>query len=201
LNIGVILLDAAMRPVLVNPCAEAIAARRDGLLLDRQTVVASRHSDTEDLRRAMAAAASWHQVSRDSREMALRPGLSMRCCLSRQPPRPPLIVSVMPVCRAGILGEQRSAACVALFVVDPDRTSGIDPGVLVKIFQLTWREASLACMLAGGMDLADAASKLGIGIGTARGYLKQILAKTYTHRQAELVALLLRTSTQPTQAS
>jgi DNA-binding CsgD family transcriptional regulator len=201
LNIGVILLDTAMRPVLVNPCAEAIAARRDGLLLTRQTVVASRPSDTEDLRRAMAAAASWHHVSRDSREMAIRPGLSMRCCLSRQPPRPPLIVSVMPMCRAGIPGEQRFAACVALFVADPDRAAGIDPGVLVKTFQLTRREAALACMLAGGMDLADAASKLGIGIGTARGYLKQILAKTYTHRQAELVALLLRTSTEPTQAS
>jgi DNA-binding CsgD family transcriptional regulator len=201
LNIGVILLDAAMRPVLVNPCAEAIAARRDGLVLNRQTVGASRHADTEDLRRAMAAAASWHHIRRDSREMAIRPDLSMRCCLSRQPPHPPLIVSVMPVCWTDIPGAQSVAGCVALFVVDPDRASGIDPGVLVKTFQLTRREAALACMLAGGMDLADAASKLGIGIGTARGYLKQILAKTYTHRQAELVALLLRTSTQPTQVS
>jgi DNA-binding CsgD family transcriptional regulator len=33
---------------------------------------------------------------------------------------------------------------------------------------------------------------MGIGVGTARGYMKQIFAKTYIHRQAELVALLLR---------
>ncbi|RKR31223.1 helix-turn-helix transcriptional regulator [Paraburkholderia sp. BL17N1] len=199
LNVGVILLDAAMRPVFVNPCAEALAARRDGLLLNRETVIASQHSDTQDLRRAIATAARWHDVSRDGREMAIRPAVPMRCCLSRQPPRPPLIVSVVPVCRAGILGERSPAARVILFVMEPDRASDIDPIVLVKTFQLTRREAALANLLAGGIDLADAASRLGIGIGTARGYLKQILAKTYTHRQAELVALLLRSSTQLTQ--
>ncbi|MGF6880318.1 helix-turn-helix transcriptional regulator [Paraburkholderia sp. MM5477-R1] len=199
LNVGVILLDAAMRPVLVNPCAEALAARRDGLLLNRETVIASQHSDTQDLRRAVATAARWHDVSRDGREMAIRPAVPMRCCLSRQPPRPPLIVSVMPVCGAGILGERSLAAGVVLFVMEPDRASDIDPIVLVKTFRLTRREAALANLLARGMDLAEAASRLGIGIGTARGYLKQILSKTYTHRQAELVALLLRSSTQLTQ--
>jgi DNA-binding CsgD family transcriptional regulator len=79
-----------------------------------------------------------------------------------------------------------------MFVMDPDKPNGRDPNVIARIFHPTRREAALATLLARGIDLADAALQLGISVGTARGYLKQVLAKTYTHRQAELVALLLR---------
>ncbi|WP_367395326.1 helix-turn-helix transcriptional regulator [Cupriavidus sp. Agwp_2] len=60
------------------------------------------------------------------------------------------------------------------------------------MFDLTQRESELAAMLASGLALTDVASQLGITIGTARGYLKHVLAKTGTHRQGELVSLLLR---------
>ncbi|MFP4896536.1 helix-turn-helix transcriptional regulator [Paraburkholderia sp. EG304] len=51
-------------------------------------------------------------------------------------------------------------------------------------------------LLANGYCVEEAATKLAIALGTARGYLKQILGKTCTHRQAELVALILRSSLQ-----
>jgi DNA-binding CsgD family transcriptional regulator len=192
LNVGVILFDTAMRPVFVNPCAEALASRGDGLLLTCRAILASRHADMQDLHRAMAAALGWHDASRDGSEVAIRSRAPMRCTLARRPPRPPLAVSVMPLCATGILGEWHAAARAVLFVMEPDRPSGLESVILIKSFGLTPREAALATLLARGIDLSDAASRLGIGIGTARGYLKQVLAKTGTHRQAELVSLLLR---------
>ncbi|MBB5464231.1 DNA-binding CsgD family transcriptional regulator [Paraburkholderia sp. CI2] len=194
LNVGVILFDAALRPVFVNPCAEAIAARRDGLLLSRQAVAATLHLDTEGLRRVMKAALAWHDVSRDGSVVATRTGAPERCYLSRRPPRPPLVVLVVPLCTTGLTSAWNSDARAVLFVMEPDSASGLEQMVLIETFQLTRREAALASLLARGIDLPDTAARLGIGIGTARGYLKQVLAKTGTHRQAELVALLLRSA-------
>lgn len=194
LNVGVILFDAALRPVFVNPCAEAIAARRDGLLLSRQAVAATLHFDTEGLRRVMKAALAWHDVSRDGSVVATRAGAPVRYYLSRSPPRPPLVVCAVPLCTTGLTSEWNWDARAVLFVMEPDSASGLEQVVLIKTFQLTRREAALASLLARGIDLPDTAARLGIGIGTARGYLKEVLAKTGTHRQAELVGLLLRTA-------
>ncbi|MGF6633253.1 helix-turn-helix transcriptional regulator [Paraburkholderia sp. MM6662-R1] len=194
LNVGVILFDAALRPVFVNPCAEAIAARRDGLLLSSEAVAATLHLDTEVLRRVMKAALAWHDVSRDGSVFALRTEAPVRCYLSRRPPRPPLVVLVVPLCTTGLTNEWNSGARAVLFVMEPDSASGLEQMVLIETFQFTRREAALASLLARGIDLPDTAARLGIGIGTARGYLKQVLAKTGTHRQAELVALLLRSA-------
>lgn len=49
----------------------------------------------------------------------------------------------------------------------------------------------VATLLAQGRSPAQIAGKLGIGLGTVREHLKRALAKTGTHRQANLVHLLL----------
>lgn len=192
LNIGVVLLDAAMRPIFANRCAEALARSGDGLLLTGKEVSASRPADAKGLRDAIATAISLNDVGRDAGEAAIRPQVPMRCYLSRKPPRLPLVVRVLPVSASDAQQGISAGTRAALFVIELDKPVGVDPTVLAATFHLTRREAALAALLARGMDLAEAASQSGIGIGTARGYLKQILAKTDTHRQAELVSLLLR---------
>jgi DNA-binding CsgD family transcriptional regulator len=57
-------------------------------------------------------------------------------------------------------------------------------------FQLTRAEAALALRLAEGESLADAAAALDIAYNTARSHLRAIFAKSGTHRQVQLVALL-----------
>ena len=195
LNVGVILFDAALCPVFVNPYAEALAARSDGLLLNQRTVAAARNSDTQDLHRAMAAAVIWQDISRDGSEAAMRRVAPARCYLHRESPHLPLVVSVMPLGLSGATSERNLARGI-LFVMEPDRPLSPDLGILVATFHLTRREAALASLLVRGADLADAASQLGLSIGTARSYLKQVMAKTDTHRQAELVSLLLRSGMQ-----
>jgi DNA-binding CsgD family transcriptional regulator len=59
------------------------------------------------------------------------------------------------------------------------------------LFGLTDAEARLADMLARGVELRAAASKLDITYGTARARLAEIFQKTNTHRQGELVSLIL----------
>ncbi len=49
-------------------------------------------------------------------------------------------------------------------------------------------------LLAAGDELRVAATRLGIGYGTARARLADIFRKTDTHRQGELIKLLLTTA-------
>ena len=54
--------------------------------------------------------------------------------------------------------------------------------------------AALAALLLEGVDLREAAERLGVGLWTVRAHLQQIFEKTGTHRQAELVSLLFRSA-------
>ncbi len=83
----------------------------------------------------------------------------------------------------------RPAVCV--MITDPDRRRPALSARLRAVFGLTEAEARLADRLAAGDDLRVAASSLGITYGTARTRLSEIFQKTNTHRQGELVSLLL----------
>ena len=62
----------------------------------------------------------------------------------------------------------------------------------VSAFRLTPTEAQLAIRIAGGLSLDQVAEELNMSRETSRNHLKAIFAKTGTHRQGELVALLSR---------
>ena len=64
--------------------------------------------------------------------------------------------------------------------------------LLSRIFGLTPAESRLAAALSDGSTLVQAAKALNISWETARTQLKAVFAKTNTHRQSELVALLSR---------
>jgi len=85
------------------------------------------------------------------------------------------------------------AACQAILVlVDLDRNRVPSELSLARLFKLTSAEARLAVQLASGLTIAESAGALGISYETARTQLKAIFAKTDTHRQSEVVALLGR---------
>jgi DNA-binding CsgD family transcriptional regulator len=67
----------------------------------------------------------------------------------------------------------------------------ISEGSLRSRFMLTPAEVQVALGLAEGKTLAAIAKMRGVAVSTARGQLKSIFVKTGTHRQAELVALLV----------
>ena len=70
-----------------------------------------------------------------------------------------------------------------------------DAALLHGLFDLTPKEARLTALLASGLTLKAAAEAEKVQITTARSYLEQILRKTGTRQQSQLVALLKGTAT------
>ncbi len=58
-------------------------------------------------------------------------------------------------------------------------------------FMLTPAEIQIALGIAEGKTLAAIAKMRGVAVSTVRGQLKSVFVKTGTHRQAELVGLLV----------
>jgi DNA-binding CsgD family transcriptional regulator len=98
-----------------------------------------------------------------------------------------VLVAPLPTARDGF-GPQAPAAI--LFVRDPERPMP-STTLLQELFGLTAAEASIAALLADGRSIDVVASAQGIKVNTARTHLKNVLAKTGTKRQAQLVALIL----------
>lgn len=102
----------------------------------------------------------------------------------------PVIIRVWP-CRSEENGDAKPPRFVlTLNALGP--RPGPPAQVLAKTFGLTPSEARLACIIARGAPPNIAAQELKISKETARNQLKSIFAKTDTHRQSELVALLLQ---------
>ena len=79
----------------------------------------------------------------------------------------------------------------AIFVLnDLDRRSALDPRLIAKMLALTPAQARVAALLGEGKSTQEIASGLGINADSVRVHLKAIFARTGTHHQADLVALL-----------
>jgi DNA-binding CsgD family transcriptional regulator len=83
------------------------------------------------------------------------------------------------------------ADCKAIVVlVDLDAGRQTPESVLRATFMLTEAEARLAARMASGDGIETVATELGLSRDTIRSQLKAVFAKTSTHRQGELIALL-----------
>jgi DNA-binding CsgD family transcriptional regulator len=102
----------------------------------------------------------------------------------------PVIVRIWPFDGAARVPTQEVRALVTLNSLGPK--PGPPAAILARTFRLTPSEAKLACVIARGASPGIAARELKISRETARNQLKSVFAKTDTHRQSELVALLLQ---------
>ncbi len=73
-------------------------------------------------------------------------------------------------------------------------TAAPSVAMLEHRYALTRAESRIVRRLATGRSLGEIAHELGVGTETVRTHTKRAMQKTGTHRQAELVALLLRPS-------
>jgi DNA-binding CsgD family transcriptional regulator/PAS domain-containing protein len=88
---------------------------------------------------------------------------------------------------------RRDGAEAAVFVRDLARAwplAALD--ALSSAFALTAAETRVAGCLAEGLDVRECAARLGISVETVRHHTKQLLQKTRTRRQSELVRLLVK---------
>jgi DNA-binding CsgD family transcriptional regulator len=104
----------------------------------------------------------------------------------------PVIVRIWPFEVPSHPPSQEVRALLTLNALGP--RPGPPAAIIAKTFRLTPAEAKLACIIARGAPPEIAARELKISRETARNQLKSVFAKTDTHRQSELVALLLQVS-------
>lgn len=173
------LLDARGRVVLANRAGHELDAGRDGLWLSEDG-----SPTTADPRTQQAL----HEIVAET--IAAGAQRSARCAGGLRVPRQrcpaSLQVTVYPL--PGDALKPGSAA--AMFIVDPARAAAPDEKALRSFYGFTRTESQLAAALSRGGSLDDYCRANAVSANTARTHLKSILAKTGTHRQAQLVSLL-----------
>lgn len=185
-GIGLIWLDAQLRAVDANRKALDLVDSNDGIHFGPMRVGGTSPAHDATLQATIARAVL---MQREPGMGASAVANSLRCRLIRQAPLPPLSVSVIPVDAWRL--DVPPAARIALVLTEDGQVNALSASAGARLARLTGRERDLLDCIVRGQSLADAAAQLGIRRETARTYLKRIFAKTDTHRQAELVALLL----------
>lgn len=184
LNQAAMLVDAAACVLFANRAAEEILADQVGLRRGADgTLYNGRQAETIRLHKLIANAAA------DVTDGAGTAGDRVR--LSRGEARAPLTVLVIPLRAATDWLTPRRPAAI-LFVSDPERTNTPTAERLRQTFGLTRAEAAVAVEVLNGHGLQAAAAVLGVAPATARTHLTAVFGKTGTHRQAELVRVLLQ---------
>jgi DNA-binding CsgD family transcriptional regulator len=80
---------------------------------------------------------------------------------------------------------------LTVFISQAGVGATVPTAVLAQLFGLTGAEASLLSAIVDGLLPTEYAQRRGVSVGTVRGQLKQVLAKTGASRQADLVRLVL----------
>lgn len=173
-DFGIILLDADVSPWFANTPAQRLLDAGDGIRRAGHAIAATDFDDSIRLQTAVRHDSG----SADGFHVLL---------LHRMRARPLIAV----VASLGCQHDLWSKPATALYLLDPERDMGTMVSALCRAHGLTATESTLAVHLVGGATIENAASRMHIQTQTARAYLKQVFAKTGTHRQAELVRAIL----------
>lgn len=175
LPVGVILFDNKGKAVFVNEMASALIRSSNGFCLNAAGhCVTGNVNQTRALNQLISRAAELGQSNAMSLYNASNQPLSATV-VSLQNQRLPFI---------------DSAPAVALFIGNPDTLLDLDDTLLTQCYDFSPSEAKLATALLRGQTPNDYAQRRGISNNTVKTQLKQVLAKTGTHRQSELMQLL-----------
>ena len=174
LVLGVVLLDEKSEVSFANQAAARLLGTSAGLSRPGPAGVAESKARSEALRALLRREAA------DS-AATLSP--------SPLPGARPLRVFSTPLRVASDVADTRFAT--ALFLGDPGLGAAGPEHLLASLHGLSPAEERLTRRLASGETLFEAAAWLGIRPSTARGVLRSVFKKTGTHRQAELVRLVL----------
>jgi DNA-binding CsgD family transcriptional regulator len=171
-----LVIDRLAAVIAVNRAAEE--------LFDDDLRVSARHLVLRDLR----ASATWNQLTARLRLAAGGALQTPASLVARRRGKSPVLIRVVSIPPAA--GSPFLGARVLVTLAEAEPLPSPEVSTLSQLFGLTLAEAKLAGLVAIGTALPQAASRLGISHQTARNQLKAVFAKTDTHRQAELVALL-----------
>lgn len=174
-----LLLNERGAAIRLTPAVERLLAESDEL-----SIVAERLGCREvELDDALGAVIG-HAISNDdARSGAVR--------IPRKPGQAPLLVVAYPLVRSQrLLAPSEAAALVRIIDLGDDGKARND--LYRQAFGLSPREAETAVLLMNGHSVESAAAVLDLSVLTVRIHVRNLLAKTGTGRQAELVRVLAR---------
>jgi DNA-binding CsgD family transcriptional regulator/PAS domain-containing protein len=175
-----VMLDTSRKVVFVNDAAEGIVGQADGLTIAQGHLCATHPVQNSALQRLITVAIG---RGRDG----LRGGGTI--AISRLLSPTPLAVHVTPLrdTHPSAVGAKHVVVCI----VDPAREAQLRPAHLQQLYGLTTAEAEVAVRVVRGHKLQSVADDLSVTLSTVRIHLQRVFEKTHTHRQAQLVRLLL----------
>jgi DNA-binding CsgD family transcriptional regulator len=176
---GVLLVDRRCGVLWANQAAEGLITAGDRLSSVGGALVCHRAHETGRLREMVAGCSA-----------GTLEGAGGMLAVHGHPGRRPLSVLVAPLRGEHPFALERGATAI-LFVTDPDRVVRVPRSHLRELYGLTEGEARTVEALLDADRLADVAQKLGVTLATVRTLLQRVFEKTDTHRQSELVRLML----------
>ena len=179
LLLGTLLVDQNAHVVRVDAAAARILERHPEVAVVNTYLRVTHQADDAKLRDAIAASILDSSSATPTYSFAMRLTANSNLTL--------VIRALKP--NANSANEKNAVAIV--YLSDAEAESVVSEEQLVELFGLTTTEAALTRQLVCGRTLAEAAQILHLSEQTARTYSKHIFAKTGTHRQAELVRLIL----------
>lgn len=180
---GVVLLDRRGAVTWMNAAASDLVKNDDGIGVDPHGLRIDDSAAMNMVRRvAGGAGASSLELAEGCHVAAARPSGRAPYRIMAAPIRPALDCGFSP----------HTAAIV--FIADPTRVSRRSRTALQALYGLTPVEAEMAGSLAEGKSIQEFAAERQISIETVRTHLKRVMQKTGTHKQAQLVTLLLQTA-------
>ncbi|MGW9181688.1 helix-turn-helix transcriptional regulator, partial [Agromyces sp. NPDC055658] len=162
----------------LNAAAEKALRGDDGLQVTAGRITAADAAANRTLNRALNSALTGTSDN-------IRGGISFT--VQRPSDARPFILHVLPLHRL----EEPDRRRALVILIDPAHEAEPSTALLQRLYHLTRTEADIALRVAHGSDPKHIAEDLSISITTVRTHLHRIFDKTDTHRQVELVRLLL----------
>lgn len=185
--IGIVIVDLEATIHFVNAAARSLADKSTGVRLDGERIELNSRAHNAELRRAIEACITktGEQSARTTGEVMVVDSEHRRLAIRVNP----LANHRKQTGYASVV--DRDLAIV--FITDPAVPQEAPSELLMRLFGLSQAEARLLECLVAGKSVKQAAGACGITGDTARSYLKSIFQKTDTHRQTDLMRLVLST--------
>lgn len=182
LGIGLAICDTSAKLLAGNATAQRTLANADALQLSESGEL---HTVARNAP-VLAEAVKWVQLTGSKDKV---PSQGKALLIPRKSGGRPMTVFLR---RVGAGEAQPASAQIVVMMLDTTLGVGATSSDLQQLFGFTPGETRLANLLMGGKSMADSCDELGICLSTGCSHLRKMFKKTKTHRQGELVALLLR---------
>jgi DNA-binding CsgD family transcriptional regulator/PAS domain-containing protein len=178
---GIVIVAGEHLVANLNSAAERILRAKDGLCMQSERIAATSTHAEQELHCAIQNALAGEQSS-------VRTGQSLTC--SRPSGKRPYVIHVLPSHRRNA-DEPRRQPMALVLIIDPEDEPEPAAALLRRLYRLTKAEGDVALRTMHGADLRQISEELSISLTTVRTHLQHVFDKTDTHRQTDLVRLLL----------